>query len=42
MPLGAALPNESRRMVESGRTDDHRAAVKAWFEAAAPKRATPG
>lgn len=39
MPLTEALPIEARRMVQSGRTDDHRRAVRAWFEAAAAKKA---
>lgn len=37
--LGDALPLESERMVRSGQTDDHRAAVEAWLAAADAKRA---
>lgn len=38
--LADALIDESRRMVASGRTDDHRAAVRAWLAAAAEERAS--
>jgi 2-(1,2-epoxy-1,2-dihydrophenyl)acetyl-CoA isomerase len=31
-PLSSALVGESRRMVESGRTAEHRAAVRAWLD----------
>jgi 2-(1,2-epoxy-1,2-dihydrophenyl)acetyl-CoA isomerase len=35
-PLASALVDESRRMVLSGRTDDHREAVRAWLERREP------
>ncbi|MDA4108120.1 enoyl-CoA hydratase/isomerase family protein [Mycolicibacterium holsaticum] len=37
LPLGQALLAESERMVRSGMTAEHRAAVKAWLAAAAAK-----
>jgi len=39
LTLAEALPLESDRMARSGRTDEHRAAVKAWMARAAAKRA---
>ncbi len=39
MTLEQALPLESERMVRSGLTDDHKAAVKAWLDDAAAKKA---
>ncbi len=38
MDLASALPGESLRMVQSGRTADHRAALEVWLAAAAAKR----
>ncbi len=39
LPLREALVSESTRMVRSGRTDEHRDAVKRWLHAAQSKRA---
>ncbi|WP_319447728.1 MULTISPECIES: enoyl-CoA hydratase-related protein [unclassified Mycobacterium] len=39
LSLEAALPLEGERMVWSGLTDEHRAAARAWLEAAAAKKA---
>lgn len=41
LTLEAALPLESERMVWSGLTDEHRAAARAWLEAAAAKKKAP-
>lgn len=43
-PLSTAIVDESRRMVMSGLTDDHREAVRAWLDGRAPefRRAGPG
>jgi 2-(1,2-epoxy-1,2-dihydrophenyl)acetyl-CoA isomerase len=38
LSLSEALPGESERMVRSGLTEDHRAAVKRWLVAAAAKK----
>ncbi|MCU1395521.1 MAG: crt 1 [Ilumatobacteraceae bacterium] len=35
-PLSTALVDESRRMVESGRTPDHKEAVRAWLDKREP------
>jgi 2-(1,2-epoxy-1,2-dihydrophenyl)acetyl-CoA isomerase len=40
LSLAEALPLESERMARSGRTDEHRAAVKAWLARAAARRET--
>jgi 2-(1,2-epoxy-1,2-dihydrophenyl)acetyl-CoA isomerase len=40
-PLAEALPLESERMARSGRTDEHRRAVKAWLAEAEARRAAP-
>lgn len=37
-PLEAALPLEGERMVLSGLTEEHRAAARAWLDAAAEKK----
>jgi 2-(1,2-epoxy-1,2-dihydrophenyl)acetyl-CoA isomerase len=40
LPLREALLNESERMARTARTDEHRAAVRAWLTAAKAKRAS--
>jgi 2-(1,2-epoxy-1,2-dihydrophenyl)acetyl-CoA isomerase len=37
LPLDAALPRESERMIKSVETDEHRQALKAWLEVRAHK-----
>ena len=41
-PLATALVDESRRMVLSGRTADHREAVRAWLDKREPDFRQPG
>lgn len=42
MELSEALPLESEQMVRSGMTEEHKARVRAWFEAARKKQSEGG